>query len=167
MKNEIKKVNDEKSSFLSDFFGEQALDFFGGFEKRFNSIFNDFDNFGFLSSKEHFPKVDIKEYDQYYEIEAHLAGMKKENIEIKKYFKGDRNILFVSGKHEEKTENNDDFKFVHKELKSSFKRSFVMAANADLDKISAKFDNGVLLISIPKKEIVLTQEKEYQVVKID
>ena len=62
-------------------------------------------------------------------------------------------LLIISG--EKKTEIEDtDVKYVYKELKrSSFKRSFkVDDATLEVDKISAKFDNGILNVTIPKKK---------------
>ena len=71
---------------------------------------------------------------------------------------------------EKKTEIEDaDVKYVYKELKrSSFKRSFkVDETTLNVNKISAKFDNGILNVTIPKKEVIETKSKKVKTLKID
>ena len=62
-------------------------------------------------------------------------------------------------------ENNPDVKYVYKELKrSSFKRSFkVDDSTLNVNKISAKFDNGILNVTIPKKEVIETKAKKVKI----
>ena len=73
-------------------------------------------------------------------------------------------MLTIAG--DKKTEIEDpDVKYVYKELKrSSFKRSFkVDDATLNVNKISAKFDNGILNVVIPKKEVIETKAKKVKI----
>ena len=92
--------------------------------------------------------------------EAEIAGLGKEDVSVE-YEDG---MLTIAG--EKKTEIDDnDVKYVYKELKrSSFKRSFkVDEATLNVNKISAKFDNGILNVTIPKKEVVETKAKKVKI----
>lgn len=67
-------------------------------------------------------------------------------------------MLTVSS--EKKTENEtDDKQFTRREFSyQSFNRSFTLPDIADGEKIAAKYDNGILTITIPKKEDVIAKE---------
>ena len=98
--------------------------------------------------KNSYPKVDAIDYDDKITIEAEIPGLTKEEVSVDL----EKDILTVSGlKHSRDTDT--DARYIRKELKrSSFKRSFKLGANVDPKKINADFNNGVLLITIPKKE---------------
>ena len=89
-------------------------------------------------------KTDIKEREKEYELSIELAGFKKENVTIN-FEKG---YLTVSGKNEEKEEGS---KFLRRERTVSCSRSYYVG---DIDKstVKAKFENGVLFITIPKEQ---------------
>jgi len=88
-------------------------------------------------------RVDIKENEKEYIVEADLPGVKKEEINIE--LNNDR--LTISVARNEEKEN-----YIRKERRSgSYCRSFHVE-NVVEDKISAKFENGVLSMVLPKKE---------------
>lgn len=94
------------------------------------------------------PNVDIIENENSYELHVEVPGMKKEdfNIELKD------NYLTVSGERKftsEKKEKN----FHSMETKyGSFSRSFTLPENVDSSKINAKYNDGILELTIPKDE---------------
>ena len=73
-------------------------------------------------------------------------------------------MLTISGEKKAELEN-PEIRYVYKELKrSSFKRSFKVDDSAlNVEKISAKFDNGILNVRIPKKEVVETKAKKVKI----
>jgi HSP20 family protein len=102
-------------------------------------------------------KTDIKSDEKSYVVEAELPGFKKEEINID--FKD--NVLSIVAVHnsEEKqpTETSDnsssESKIVRKERNySSVSRSFSFNEEVVSDAITAKYENGVLLVTLPKKE---------------
>lgn len=92
--------------------------------------------------------VDVKEYDDKYELDVELPGYKKEEIkaELKKGY------LTISAAHEEnRDEKNDDGKYIRRErYTGSCKRSFYVGDQIRQEDVSAGFDNGVLKLTIPK-----------------
>ena len=115
-----------------------------------NDMFNDFFNDDMLSefnSGGSF-KTDINETPEEYIVHAELPGVKKEDINIDYT----NNYLTISARrnneYEEKKEN-----YIKRERSyGSISRGFYIS-NVDKNLIKAKFDNGVLNIELPKKEI--------------
>jgi HSP20 family protein len=95
-----------------------------------------------------YPKVDVVDYDDKITIEAEIPGLGKEEVSVDL----EENILTISGlkhSHDEDTST----RYIRKELKrSSFKRSFKLGDNIRHDKTKADFNNGILLVELPKKE---------------
>lgn len=92
-------------------------------------------------------KVDIKENDKEYILEAELPGVNKEDIGIE--IQDDRLTISIN-KDESKEEKNENY--VRKERRSSrMVRSFTFD-NILNDKITAKHENGILTLVLPKRE---------------
>ncbi|WP_026883372.1 heat shock protein Hsp18 [Clostridium akagii] len=98
--------------------------------------------------------VDLKEDENNYTIEADLPGIKKEDISLEY----DNNYLTISAKRDETSENNDN-NFVRRERTyGEFKRSFYID-NIDENTVDASFTDGVLKITLPKKEKGIQRKK--------
>jgi len=95
--------------------------------------------------------VNIRENEESFMIEMAAPGLTKENFKVNI----ERNRLIISSElKEEKNENGDKYSR-HEFSYQSFQRSFVLPEGiVDGDKISAKYNNGILLVSIPKREEV-------------
>jgi HSP20 family protein len=93
--------------------------------------------------------VNIQETDKSYELHVVAAGLKKEDFKLNI----DRNILNIS--FEQKEENKEqEGKWLRKEYAmKSFKRSFTLNDKVDAANISAKYSDGILDITLPKKEV--------------
>jgi len=94
------------------------------------------------------PAVNIHESENEFSVQLAVPGMKKSdfNIEV------ENGVLTISAEKEsEKSEEN--VKYTRKEFSySSFKRSFTMPESVNPDNISASYENGVLALTLPKKE---------------
>ena len=101
-----------------------------------------------------YPKVNIYEYDDRIGIMAEIPGLDKKNVTVEV----EQNLLTISGdKH---GFEGDNAKCITRELKhSSFKRSFNLGDHLDGNDVSANFKDGMLSISIPKKEPELPKKK--------
>ncbi len=103
-----------------------------------------------------FPAVNIAETKDDYELEFNVPGRKKEDFKITV----DKNILTVS--FEKKEEQKEEGKqFIKREFVSqSFKRSFTLDEKINADEINARYEDGLLLLTLPKKEEVKVLPKE-------
>ncbi len=125
-------------------------------ESLFPSVLSDFfDNDTFLAPRwvsrafnDTLPAVNIKETDKEYNVEFAAPGFKKHDFKVN--VEGDR-LAISAEKEEEKNEENH--RFTRKEFSyNSFSRSFTLPQNVNADHIDAKYNDGILTLSIPKKE---------------
>lgn len=103
------------------------------------------------------PAVNIQETDDNFTVAVAVPGKSKEDFNIEL----DNDVLTISSeekKENEVSENNG--KYTRKEFSySRFKRAFSLPDTVDGEKISASYNNGVLEISLPKKEEAKVQPK--------
>lgn len=102
------------------------------------------------------PAVNIAETENEFEVELAVPGLKKEDFKINL----EKNILTVSA--EKKAEEvNESKKFSKREYSySSFTRSFTLPQSADQNKIEADYADGILKLTIAKKEEAKIQSRE-------
>ena len=105
-------------------------------------------------------KTDVIEKDNTYELEAELPGFNKEDINID--LKND--VLTISASHNEnKDEKDENGKYIRRERRSSsYQRSFRTPGLKPED-IIAQYKNGVLTVSIPKKEELPKKEEAVKI----
>lgn len=122
----------------------------------FPSVLSDFfDNDTFLAPRwfsrefnDTLPAVNIKETNKEFNVEFAAPGFKKHDFKVNV----EGNQLEISAEKEaEKNEEHD--RFTRKEFSyNSFSRSFTLPQNVNTDHIDAKYNDGILKLSIPKKE---------------
>lgn len=100
-------------------------------------------------------KVDIKENEKEYIVEAEIPGVQKDEINLEI----DEGRLTISvNKNEEVQEEKENY--IRRERRSSvMTRSFVVD-NIMAEKVSAKYENGLLSVTLPKKEASLPKTKK-------
>ncbi|TVQ86820.1 MAG: Hsp20/alpha crystallin family protein [Bacteroidetes bacterium] len=95
------------------------------------------------------PAVNVLEDHDNFKIEVAAPGLEKRDFKIDL----DNNMLSISSEKEFKHEEEKDGKFMRREFAyASFKRSFTLPESVDADKIKANYKEGVLHITIPKRE---------------
>jgi HSP20 family protein len=96
------------------------------------------------------PAVNIKETPDSYEVEVAAPGLAREDFKVEL----DGNQLTISSEKSFQKEDKGDERYSRKEFSyQSFQRSFNLQKEVvDIDKIKAKYENGLLHLLIPKKE---------------
>jgi HSP20 family protein len=93
-------------------------------------------------------KMDVKEDGQGYTVLAELPGVKKEDVKVTV----DGNVVTISGEVKSSREEKQGERVIHSErYHGSVSRSFSLGQNIDESAASAKFDDGVLELKLPKK----------------
>lgn len=121
-------------------------------EDLFNPLnfFNEVGNLGrdLFNGNEAPMKTDVVEKDQAYEVTAEMPGFKKEDIHVD--YRDD--TLRISGTSEVNHDTKDDQGRVLRQERSSqnVSRAFYLP-NIDLKQVSAKYDNGILNLTLPKE----------------
>jgi len=100
------------------------------------------------------PKVDIVENPDSFEIHLAVPGLNKEDFKIEL----NDNYLTVSGERKFVTEKKERTYHTIETQYGSFNRSFSLPDNVDATKINAKYNNGILELTIPKDEKKLLKQ---------
>jgi len=107
------------------------------------------------------PKIDILERKDALEIRTDLPGMKPEDVEVTV----EDGVLSISGERKlEQTQEGETFHRVECTY-GSFERSFTLPTNVDADKIGARFANGELVLSLPKREEAKPKSVKIEIAK--
>jgi HSP20 family protein len=125
-------------SLLEDIFDEKNI------QKRFSNTHS-------------LPAVNIEENEDSFSLELAAPGKSKDDFNIEL----DNDLLTISSeiKEEHKTEDKNRI-FTRREFSyESFKRSFTLPESIDPSKIKANYENGVLILNLPKREEAKTQPK--------
>jgi len=122
------------------------------FDDFFNGNISDFMGNDFATNM---PSVNVAEDAQGYHMELAAPGLTKDDFRISL----DKDRLTISSEKESKRETADA-KFTRREFNyTTFSRSFILPKTVDKDRISAKYENGILKLLVPKKAEVVKDEK--------
>lgn len=101
-------------------------------------------------SKVHWPKCDVVENADNYLVTCDLPGMSKEDVKLNI---NEHGIMTISAEHSSSSEQKDPQAKYHRVERhyGKFERSLPLPKNVELDHVSAKHENGLLKINIPKK----------------
>jgi len=94
-------------------------------------------------------RIDVTERDKDYEVRAEIPGAKKEDIQVKV----DGNFVSISAEVKKDTEEKSGGRVVVKETYyGSASRGFTLAHEIDTAKVVAKLEDGVLKLTLPKRQ---------------
>jgi len=112
----------------------------------------DWDSSNFSSTDTTLPAINVKENSDAYEIEVAAPGMSKNDFRINL----EHNRLTISSEKKEEKKEEEKGHFTRREFSyQSFQRSFsVPETLVDAEKITARYSDGILRITLPKKEEV-------------
>ena len=104
-------------------------------------------------------KTDVKETDTGYEVDIDLPGFKKDEINAQL----DNGYLTISAaKGLDKDEKDKKGKYIRKErYAGAMSRSFYVGGGVTQEDIKAKYEDGILRLSVPKKEAKAVENKKY------
>ena len=146
------------SNYLPTVFGENLMDVFDDFDRNFFRGFGNVDRALYGKHAQHMMKTDVKETDEGYEVDVDLPGFKKEEIRLNLE---NGYLTIATEKALEKKQENRKGKVLRQERYSgTMQRSFYVGDAVTEEDIRAKYENGVLSLTIPKKEQQKVNEKK-------
>jgi len=126
-----------------------------GFDKFFNEISNNVE----IPFKR-FLRIDVVDAEKSIEFIAELPGVKKEDVKILL----EDGVLTVSGEKKNEFKGNEKINiFRNERLFGRFERKFELPEDINLDEITAKFENGLLKISIAK---LVTEKPKERIIEV-
>ncbi len=121
------------------------------FDRFFNNDLMDWNLSNFSSTNTSLPAVNVKENENEFVIDVAAPGMSKNDFKIN----FQNNVLTISSEKKEEKEDKKENYTRQEFAYQSFQRSFTVAENTiDSDKINAKYNDGILHITLPKREEV-------------
>jgi HSP20 family protein len=129
------------------------------FNTLFDEFFNDLPSTWTKGYTTNFPAVNIYETSEAYHLELSVPGRNKEDFKVAI----ENGLITISSELKEQAKD-ESLKTIRKEFgTANFKRSFTLDDKIDVEKIQAKYENGVLKFNLPKKEEVKNNPKEISV----
>ncbi len=131
--------------------GKPSLFDRGWVERFFNAPIDEFFNMGKIMNM---PAVNVSETSNEFKLCIAAPGLEKKDFHVEI----SEDLLTISAEKEKKEEKEEDHgRYNRREYNySSWSRSFTLPENCDPTKIDAKYENGELKVSIPKREVKLT-----------
>lgn len=121
----------------------------GLFDRFFNNDFEGWNRNNFSMTNTTLPTLNIKETKDSFLVEVAAPGFEKPDFKIEL----NNDLLTISSEKKVNNELKDGERITKQEFSyQSFSRSFTLPEHVDEEKISAKYENGILSIDIPKKE---------------
>lgn len=109
----------------------------------------DWSNQNFSPTNTTIPSVNIKETENEFVVDMAAPGMDKEDFRINL----NNNLLTISSEKQAESKQSEGKNFSRCEFSyQSFSRAFTLPAIVETDKITAKYENGILHVTIPKKD---------------
>lgn len=105
------------------------------------------------------PPVDLVEHNGGYELQAELPGMTKDQIEVRL---ADGVMTIKGEKSAERIEDDEGYHLRERSF-GAFQRSFRLPAGIEADKVEARFENGLLKISLPKSASAIENERKVEI----
>lgn len=138
---------------MPSIFGENLFDDWMDFS------FPDFEKALYGKHSQNTMRTDVKETDQGYELDIDLPGFKKDEVNARL----ENGYLKIQAeKNVNKDEKGKDGKYIRRErYAGAMSRSFYVGAGVEQKDIHAKFEDGILKLSIPKKAPQQMEEKKY------
>ncbi|CAG8710947.1 9465_t:CDS:2 [Cetraspora pellucida] len=107
-----------------------------------------FDNSLFRSNVNRIPPLDVHETDKEFVVNAELPGVTKEQVNVDVH----DDTLVISGETKKDEKYNEGNAHIQERRYGSFTRSISLPRNVKTSNITAKFDNGILEVKLPKDE---------------
>ena len=145
------------STFLPAVFGENLMDVFNDFDRDFFRGFGRPEHMLYGKNAPRMMKTDVKETETGYELDVDLPGFKKDEIRL------DLENGYLTISTEKSLENKEEKKgkvLRQERYSGTMSRSFYVGDSLTEEDIKAKYENGVLNLTIPKKEARKVPEKK-------
>lgn len=105
------------------------------------------------------PAIDVVDEGTFFRVTAELPGLSEKNIDVTK----DGDLLTIKGEKKEEREQKEKGYFMSERHYGAFERSLRLPNGIDDSKIEAKFENGVLTITLPKTAGAVTSPKKINI----
>ena len=126
------------------------------FDLMLDRIFND----GWNNYRKNKPSVDVIENEKEFILITDLPGFEKKNVNIEIE---ENRVLSIAANSKINEESNDEFYRIRERNDGSYHRKFDLPENVVINKIDAQFNNGSLVIKLPKAKEVKSENRKIKI----
>lgn len=138
------------STYLPTVFGENLMDVFDDFDRNFFRDVHNVDRALYGKHAQHVMKTDVRETEDGYEVDVDLPGFKKDEITVDLK---DGYLTIGASKGLDKDQSDENGKYIRRERYAGVcSRSFYVGENVRPEEIGAKYEDGILRLSVPKAD---------------
>lgn len=143
----------------------ETVDPFRSFQREIDRLFNDFfQGWGVPAEREAgqstlMPSLDVRQSDKAYEISVELPGVKPEEVDVSI----DNGVLTIRGEKKMEEEHKDKDQIRVERSYGSFARALTLPDDANPDGCEASFKDGVLKITLPRREEAQQQRRKVEI----
>ena len=142
-------------TYLPTIFGENLMDVFDDFDRNFFRGFQRPEHALYGKNAGRMMKTDVKETDEGYEVDVDLPGFNKDEIKL------ELNNGYLTISTEKSLSKENKGKMLRQErYVGTMQRSFYVGGSITEEDIKAKYENGVLSLTVPKKDARKVPEKK-------
>lgn len=105
------------------------------------------------------PAVELVDAGEAYKLTAELAGMSEKDIRLEV----EDDVLLIASDKEESSERREDGRLISERRHGSFRRRIMLPADADPDKIEAKFKHGLLTVEVAKTDKARSHARKIEI----
>jgi len=141
--------------------GDEFYKSFRDMQSEIDRLFN-----GFLTERQlgfekncNLPKTDVFETEEGFSFEFEMPGFKKEEIKMEVV----ENVLSVEAERKTEEEKKEKNYHVVERKCGKYKRQFSLPENVKIEDIQAKYEDGILEVNIPKKELEAPKSKKIEI----
>jgi len=122
-------------------------------DELFNNFFrNDYHDENYVKNCRNNPATNIFETEKEFKIEVLLPGFERKDVQMNVH----KNLLTIKVEKEKAVKKSEEYKYSHREFDfNNIERKYRLPKTVNEEKISAKFDKGVLIVTLPKREEAL------------
>jgi len=145
------------STYLPAVFGENLIDMFDDFDRSFFRAFNRPEQALYGKNAARMMRTDVRETEDGYQMDVDLPGFNKDEINLE--LRGGYLVISAEKTLEKDREDKQGRVLRQERYAGTMQRSFYVGNSLTEEDITAKYENGVLRLSIPKKEARKVPEK--------
>ena len=148
------------SNALERWFDSKSLSPFHDFsqvQESFDRLFNEFMNLkktNGVQSLAFSPSCEVAEEENQYVLKFDLPGVTKDQVKVE----ADKDQLTIRAERKEEKKSENRKKYLSEMYYGSYSRSFTLPWSVDEKKVDAKFENGVLTVTVPKLESIKAKQ---------
>ena len=128
-------------------------------QRQMNRLFDQFDGEDETPMVTYAPRMNVTDMEDHIEVTAELPGLNRDQVKLEI----NDGVLTISGEKTDELEKKDRNLYISERVFGTFRRSFQLPSQVDVNKVEASFKDGILNVNLPKVEEAKPKQIEIKV----